>query len=194
MTCLPSGSSIPREFFGLRSRNGLERRFVLVAVPDISVVARFAPRADRQDDDIEQEFPQQRIVFDDAAVAQELFQIAPHRRRRRCIGGAEIDQKDADTGCLLRNHARRAGRNAGLRCRAVTRGYCRERRRLSHRNRLGDWRCCGLIVRSSALTHYGRHCAGQFGNRFGVWRGAVHRTNLPCPRRQRRAIAITMHN
>ena len=89
------------ELFGLRARDRLERRFVLVVVPDFLVVARFAPRADRQNETVEKEFPEQRVIFDDAPVAEELLKIAAHRGRRRRVGSAEIDEEHADAAGSL---------------------------------------------------------------------------------------------
>ena len=85
------------ELLGLRAGDGLERRFVLVAIPDFLIVARFAPRPNRQDDAVEQETPQQRVVLDDALVGEKFFQVSAHRLAVRRIGRAEIDQQHANT-------------------------------------------------------------------------------------------------
>ena len=84
------------EFFGLRAREGLDRRLVRLTVPDFLIVVGFAQRAQRQDNAVENGLPQHRIIFDDARIAEKLFQIAAYGGRVGRIGRAEIYQKHAD--------------------------------------------------------------------------------------------------
>ena len=98
-----------RELVGLRAGDGLERRFVLLGVPDLPVVARLAARAGAQDDAVQRQLPQQALVFDHAGIGQELLEIDAHAPRIRGVGGAEIDQQHADA---LRPDVRAAGSSA----------------------------------------------------------------------------------
>ncbi len=84
------------------SFSACERVMVLIGdsffsrVPDFLVVARLAARAQRQNDAVEHDLPEQRIVLDHAPVGEKLLQIAAHGGRIGRIGRAEIDQKHAD--------------------------------------------------------------------------------------------------
>ena len=84
------------ELLGLRARDGLQRRFVALAVPDLVVVAPLAPRPHRQDDQVEDQPPLEAVLLDHAAVGEKLLQIAPHRPVVGRIRRAEIDEQHAD--------------------------------------------------------------------------------------------------
>ena len=93
------------KLFGLRARDRLERGFVLLGVPDLLVVARLAAGADAQDEAIEDDLPEQALIFDHARIGKEFLQIDPHAAGVRRIGGAEVDQQHADAlrqGCRRR--------------------------------------------------------------------------------------------
>jgi hypothetical protein len=75
-------------------------------IPDLGVIARLAPRPDRQDDAVEHELPDDALVLDHARIGEELLEIAAHRGRVGAVGGAEIDQQHADL-------AARRGRGPG---------------------------------------------------------------------------------
>ncbi len=85
------------ELFGLRARDGLQRRFVALAIPDLGVVAAFPARPDRQDDQVEDQPPYQPVRLDHAAVGEKLLQIPAHRPVVGCVRRAEID--DAARRC-----------------------------------------------------------------------------------------------
>src|SRR5690606_20862132 len=51
-----------------------------------------------EDDAVEDRIPVEPRPFDDAAVGQELGQIAPHRAVVGAVGRAEIDEEDPDLG------------------------------------------------------------------------------------------------
>ena len=153
MTCLPSGSQDAGELFGLRPRDGLERRFVLVVVPDSLVVARLAPRPDRQDDAVEDELPEQPALLDHARIGEELFQVAAHRLGIGRVGRAEIDQQHADTVLHL------------FRCRGRFRCYAGFRRCGGIRWRRGTFGNGRRFGRSFSARDCSRFLARQFGRR-----------------------------
>ena len=68
--------------------------------------------------------------LDDARIGQELREIAPHRRRRRRVGRAEVDEQDADPrgrSCFQRLGSRRHGpRAAHWRCRCAAKRRARD--------------------------------------------------------------------
>ena len=84
------------KLFGLRARNGLQRRFVFLGVPDLLVVAGFAPRTRVQDDAVQRQLPQQSLVFDHPRIGQEFLEVNPHAPGVGAVGRAEIDQQHAD--------------------------------------------------------------------------------------------------
>ena len=98
---------IAGKFFGLRPRNRLQRRFVLLDVPDFLVVARLGAGPASQDDPIEDELPDQPLILDHARVGQKFLQIDTYALGVGGIGRAEIDEEDAD--------ALRSWRGGGLR-------------------------------------------------------------------------------
>ena len=61
--------------------------------------------------------PQRARDLDDARIGQELGEIAAHRRRRRRVGRAEVDEQDADpraaASCSSGGSARRVAHAAG---------------------------------------------------------------------------------
>ena len=81
---------------GLRAGDGLQRRFVSLAIPDFLVVAAFDARPARQNDGVEHELPDQPLVLDHPGVAEKLPQIAPHRSGVGGVRRAEIDDQHAD--------------------------------------------------------------------------------------------------
>ena len=154
------------ELAGLRTREGLDRQLVRLAVPDCLIIVRFAPRAQRQDDAVENELPQQRVVFDDARISEKLFQIAPYGWRIGRIGRAEIDQKHADA-VFDRRRLRRSGRLSGWGGRRYRTDVCRRcacrrnRDVLARRSRRGGrrWRF------NDVFGHRGGAFAGGNGRR-----------------------------
>ena len=84
------------QLFRLRARDGLQRRFVFLGVPDFQVVARFAPRAGIQDDAVQRQLPQQALIFDHPRIGQEFLEINPHAFGVGAVRRAEIDQQHAD--------------------------------------------------------------------------------------------------
>ncbi len=84
------------ELFGLRARDGLERGFVPLAIPDRVIVAALGARTRGQDDAVEHELPEERIVLDHARVGQELPQVAAHRPEIGRVRRSEIDEQHAD--------------------------------------------------------------------------------------------------
>ena len=93
------------QLFGLRARDGLQRGFVLLGVPDLLVVARLAAGADAQDDAVEDQLPQQPLILDHARIGEKFLEIDPHAPGVGGVGGAEIDQQHADAfrpGCRRR--------------------------------------------------------------------------------------------
>ena len=84
------------ELLALCARNGLERRFVFLGVPDFPVVARLAGRAGAQDDAVQRQLPQQPLILDHPRIGQEFLEIDPHAAGVGGIGRAEIDQQNAD--------------------------------------------------------------------------------------------------
>jgi hypothetical protein len=111
------------EFFGLRARNGFQRRFVVLGVPDFQVIARLAAGTDAQDDAVQHQLPQQPLIFDHPRIGQKFLEIDAHAPRIRAVGGAEIDQEHADPFRLHLGHSRRSldGNN---RCHDIT-GFAR---------------------------------------------------------------------
>ena len=91
------------ELVGLRARDGLERRFVALSVPDLVVVAALAAGPHGQDDEIEHEPPFEAVLLDHAAVGQKFLQVAAHRPIIGRVGRAEIDQQHADAAADCRN-------------------------------------------------------------------------------------------
>ena len=93
------------EFLGLCARDGLERGFVFLGIPDFPVVARLAAGANAQDDAVEDQLPPQALILDHARIGKEFLQVKPHAFGVRGVGGAEIDQQHADAfrlGCRHR--------------------------------------------------------------------------------------------
>ena len=100
----------PAELFRLRAGDRFDWRFVLVAIPDFLIVAGSTPRAQWQDNGVEERLPLQRILLDHTLVGQKLLQVTPHRRGRVRIRSAEIDEEHADTaGRWRRRNSRLAG-------------------------------------------------------------------------------------
>ena len=85
-----------RQFLRLGAREGLERRFIVFAVPDFCVGMTAALRPKRQNDEIENKPPHDPVHFDDAAVGEELFQVAAHGPIGGGFRGSEIGEKQAD--------------------------------------------------------------------------------------------------
>jgi hypothetical protein len=153
------------ELFRLRARNGLERRLVLFPVPDFLVVARFAPRPQRQDDAVKHHLPNERVFLDDAPVAEKLFQVSTHRCPIGCIRRAEIDEKHAYAVFNRRRLARRAGICRGLGGRRSGRRRRRWLARGSGRGRLDRGcrslqRCFRGRRREVKMFRIGRRCVG----------------------------------
>src|SRR5262249_28062478 len=71
-------------------------RLVKLAVPDARVVAAAPPRPHAQDDQVEHQPPLHPVLFDDAAVGQELGEVAAHRPIVGRVGRAEVVEEDAD--------------------------------------------------------------------------------------------------
>ena len=190
MTCLPSGSQDAGELFGLRPGDGLERQFVLVVVPDLLVVARLAPRPDRQDDAVEDELPEQTALLDHAGIGEELFQVAAHRLGIGRVRRAEIDQEHADTVLHLFVRGGSFRCCGGIRCRLGTFGgrrrcgrrFCardcgrflrRQFRRRRFRRRFG-FRSCLHVTHATRILHRGpggEFIAGQIllGRQVSLW-------------------------
>ena len=100
---LTSGRRVAQRF-GLAPRDDAQRRAFIG--PHLVVgFGRFA-RPCSQDDPVQDRLPGDRRDLDDARVAEEFGEIAPHRARLRRVGRAEVDQQDAD----LRRPARRDDR------------------------------------------------------------------------------------
>jgi hypothetical protein len=102
------GGERARDLLGLVPGDGEERGFVELLVPDRSV---FRPASEwplQEHDAIQDEPPQHAVDLDDAPVGEKFLKIAPHRPIGGRIGRAEIDEKDADTGCALGGGRRRA--------------------------------------------------------------------------------------
>src|SRR5262245_35820124 len=107
------------ELLRLRAGDGLERRLVLLEIPDFLVVERLPRRADAQDDAVEDRLPDQALVLDHAAVGEKFLEIDAHTPGVAGIGRAEVDQENADalrldgwrcTGIFERyNHAHPCG-------------------------------------------------------------------------------------
>ena len=85
----PLGQSTGQQF-GLLLRMHFQGR--AVARPDRGIFLGRLARTEGQDDQMQDEPPDQARNFHDAGVRQELFQIAPHGRRSRRIGRAQVDQ------------------------------------------------------------------------------------------------------
>ena len=85
-----------RQLLRLRARKSLERRFVLLAIPDRGVERAALLRARREHDPLQDRLPDEARRFDDARVGEELRQIAPHRPIARALGRAEVDEEHAD--------------------------------------------------------------------------------------------------
>jgi uncharacterized MAPEG superfamily protein len=98
------------ELLGLRARDRLQGRLVLLDIPDFQVVARLGGRTGAQDDAVEDRFPQQPLILDHARVGQEFLEVNPHAVGVGGIGRAEIDQEHADT---FRPGFRRSGASNG---------------------------------------------------------------------------------
>ena len=62
--------------------------------PDLGVVAGHAARANRQNDEMQQDAPQPAAEIDHAVIVQEFGQIATDRARGRGIRRSQIDQQD----------------------------------------------------------------------------------------------------
>jgi hypothetical protein len=84
-----------RKLLGLRPRDGLERRFVLLRVPDLSIILGLAARPQRQHDP-KGYSPGERSILDHALVGQKLLEIFADGFRGRLIRRAEIHEQDAD--------------------------------------------------------------------------------------------------
>jgi hypothetical protein len=84
------------ELFRLRPGDRLQRRLVLVRVPDFLVVARLARRPEDENDAVENQLPEQSLLLDHAGVRQELAQIDAHALRIGRVGRAQIHQQHAD--------------------------------------------------------------------------------------------------
>ena len=98
----------------LRPRDGLERRLVLFAVPDLVVVAAFAARPKPQDVAVEHQLPQQAVLLDHPLVGQKLAQIPPHRGGVGRVGRSQIGQEHADSASRDRGMiGRTMGRGGG---------------------------------------------------------------------------------
>ena len=91
-----------RELLRLPAGDGLERPLVSGLVPDGVVVAPFALRPRRQDDQVEHRPPRQTRRFDDTAVGQEFLEVAPHRPVAGPLRRAEIEEQHADAAPLER--------------------------------------------------------------------------------------------
>ena len=92
----------------------LNGELVLFPIPDFLVVARFAPRPQRQDDAVKHQLPNERVFLDDARIGEELFQVSAHGHPIGCIRRAEIDEKHADAVFNRRRLARHGGFQRGL--------------------------------------------------------------------------------
>ncbi len=83
--------------------------FVLLVVPDFLVVVDLAPRAKRQDEAVEQYFPEQRVLLDHARIGEEILQIPAHGGCVGSVGRAEVDEQHADSRYSRRRAADRSG-------------------------------------------------------------------------------------
>ena len=146
------------ELLGLRAGDGLDRRFVPLTIPDFPVVAHFAPRAERQNDAVENDLPQQRILFDHARIGEEFLEIAPHRRGIGGIRRAEIDQKHADARSPARLSPAAAAASAHRSF--AERRRQRRRFRLARQGRTAQARQAG-VVRDFGMV---RHGTGHLNN------------------------------
>ena len=95
---------------GLVAGDDPERAVVGLGVPDPAVVGAGGERAPAEDDEMQQRLPLPGRVVDDAAIGQELAEVAAHRPVVGGVGGAEVGEDDADAG---RRHRRVAGRGVG---------------------------------------------------------------------------------
>jgi hypothetical protein len=62
--------------------------------PDLGVIAGDAARANRQNDEMQQDAPQPAAEIDHAVIMQEFGQITPYRAGGRGVWGSQIDQQD----------------------------------------------------------------------------------------------------
>ena len=85
-----------RKRVALGAGEGAQRRFVLLLVPDAGIgLAGFAG-AGGQDHAVQQRHPEPARRFNDAAVGEELGEIAAHGGIVRAVRRAEIDEENAD--------------------------------------------------------------------------------------------------
>jgi len=106
-----------RELFRLRTGNGLQRRLVLLRVPDLPVIGRFSSRARAQDDAVENQLPEQPLLLDHPRIGEKFLQIDAHAPGVGAIGRAEIDQEHADPRL-----PRRGGGRQGFDCNRLRHG------------------------------------------------------------------------
>ena len=86
----------PPPAFGLRTRDGLERTLVALAVPDLGVIPALPARPHGQNDQVEDRPPLPARHLDDARVGEELLEVAAHRPIAGGVGRAEVQEQHAD--------------------------------------------------------------------------------------------------
>ena len=94
------------ELFALRARDRFQRPFVTLPVPDRVIVAPFGARPAQQNE-LQNRQPDGAWRLDDAAVGEELVQIAANRPIVGPLRRAEIDDEHADPAARDRRMARR---------------------------------------------------------------------------------------
>ena len=94
------------QLFALRTRDRFQRTLVALLVPDGIIVAPFDVRSP-EENGLQNGRPNHARRLDDAAVGQELLQIAPDRPIVGALRGAEIDDQHPDPPARRRRMARR---------------------------------------------------------------------------------------